>query len=196
MPAARASSLPGGGDEVSQAWRGLYPMGNHFVRQPDKKSPPQLTWEGLLHVVGTRARALIGVDHVAAARVGLRWDNPPRAGDVHDVLGLVAADDRERPLLTLVENLVCHSATAYTVGRRVKFIDAYLLRMHSRRMATRIKRRKATRKEQMVPIRMTADQKATLAAAAERRGCRSQRGCSSPRSSAPCARPEVLPTSV
>lgn len=42
--------------------------------------------------------------------------------------------------------------------------------MHSRRMATRIKRRKATRKEEMVPIRMTADQKATLAAAAERRG--------------------------
>jgi uncharacterized protein (DUF1778 family) len=37
-------------------------------------------------------------------------------------------------------------------------------------MATRIKRRKATRKEEMVPIRMTADQKVTLAAAAERRG--------------------------
>ena len=42
--------------------------------------------------------------------------------------------------------------------------------MHSRRMATRIKRRKATRKEEMVPIRMTADQKTALAAAAERRG--------------------------
>lgn len=37
-------------------------------------------------------------------------------------------------------------------------------------MATRIKRRKATRKEELVPIRMTADQKSTLAAAAERRG--------------------------
>lgn len=37
-------------------------------------------------------------------------------------------------------------------------------------MATRIKRRKATRKEELVPIRMTAEQKATLAAAAERRG--------------------------
>lgn len=37
-------------------------------------------------------------------------------------------------------------------------------------MATRIKRRKATRKEEMVQIRMTADQKETLAAAAERRG--------------------------
>ena len=37
-------------------------------------------------------------------------------------------------------------------------------------MATRIKRRKATRKEEMVPIRMTVDQKATLADAAERRG--------------------------
>jgi len=42
--------------------------------------------------------------------------------------------------------------------------------MHSRLMATRIKRRKATRKEEMVPIRMTAEQKATLAIAAERRG--------------------------
>jgi uncharacterized protein (DUF1778 family) len=37
-------------------------------------------------------------------------------------------------------------------------------------MATRIKRRKVTRKEELVPIRMTADQKATLAVAAERRG--------------------------
>ena len=37
-------------------------------------------------------------------------------------------------------------------------------------MASRIKRRKATRKEEMVPIRMTADQKAALAVAAERRG--------------------------
>lgn len=37
-------------------------------------------------------------------------------------------------------------------------------------MATRIKRRKATRKEEMVPIRMTAEQKAKLAEAAERRG--------------------------
>jgi uncharacterized protein (DUF1778 family) len=37
-------------------------------------------------------------------------------------------------------------------------------------MATRIKRRKATRKEETVQIRMTADQKETLAAAAERRG--------------------------
>lgn len=42
--------------------------------------------------------------------------------------------------------------------------------MHSRLMATRIKRRKATRKEEMVPIRMTSDQKVTLVAAAERRG--------------------------
>lgn len=42
--------------------------------------------------------------------------------------------------------------------------------MHSRRMAARIKRRKATRKELMVPIRMTAEQKETLAVAAERRG--------------------------
>ena len=43
--------------------------------------------------------------------------------------------------------------------------------MHSRRMATaRIKRRKATRKELMVPIRMTAEQKERLAVAAERRG--------------------------
>jgi uncharacterized protein (DUF1778 family) len=37
-------------------------------------------------------------------------------------------------------------------------------------MAARIKRRKATRKEEMVPIRMTAEQKATLAEAAQRRG--------------------------
>ena len=37
-------------------------------------------------------------------------------------------------------------------------------------MATRIKRRKATRKEDTVQIRMTAEQKATLAEAAERRG--------------------------
>lgn len=37
-------------------------------------------------------------------------------------------------------------------------------------MATRIKRRKAVRKEEMVPIRMTKEQKETLAAAAERRG--------------------------
>jgi uncharacterized protein (DUF1778 family) len=37
-------------------------------------------------------------------------------------------------------------------------------------MATRIKRRKATRKEEMVQIRMTAEQKETLAAAAEHRG--------------------------
>jgi uncharacterized protein (DUF1778 family) len=37
-------------------------------------------------------------------------------------------------------------------------------------MASRIKRRKAARKEEMVPIRMTADQKAALALAAERRG--------------------------
>jgi len=37
-------------------------------------------------------------------------------------------------------------------------------------MATRIKRRKTTRKEEMVPIRMTAEQKAKLVAAAERRG--------------------------
>lgn len=42
--------------------------------------------------------------------------------------------------------------------------------MHSRHMARRIKRRKAARKEEMVPIRMTAEQKSTLAAAAERRG--------------------------
>ena len=42
--------------------------------------------------------------------------------------------------------------------------------MHSRRMAARIKRRKATRKEEMVPIRMTTEQKATLAEAAQRRG--------------------------
>ena len=37
-------------------------------------------------------------------------------------------------------------------------------------MAARIKRRKVTRKEEMVPVRMTTDQKATLVAAAERRG--------------------------
>jgi uncharacterized protein (DUF1778 family) len=37
-------------------------------------------------------------------------------------------------------------------------------------MATRIKRRKTTRKEETVQIRMTAEQKETLAAAAERRG--------------------------
>lgn len=37
-------------------------------------------------------------------------------------------------------------------------------------MAARIKRRKAIRKEEMVQIRMTADQKEILAAAAERRG--------------------------
>jgi uncharacterized protein (DUF1778 family) len=37
-------------------------------------------------------------------------------------------------------------------------------------MATRIKRRKATRKEETVQIRMTAEQKEVLAAAAERRG--------------------------
>lgn len=37
-------------------------------------------------------------------------------------------------------------------------------------MATRIKRRKATRKEETVQIRMTVEQKETLAAAAERRG--------------------------
>jgi len=37
-------------------------------------------------------------------------------------------------------------------------------------MATRIKRRKVTRKEETVQIRMTAEQKETLAAAAERRG--------------------------
>lgn len=42
--------------------------------------------------------------------------------------------------------------------------------MHSGGMATRIKRRKATRKEEMVQIRMTAEQKETLAAAAGRRG--------------------------
>jgi uncharacterized protein (DUF1778 family) len=42
--------------------------------------------------------------------------------------------------------------------------------MHNRRMAPRIKRRKATRKEEMVPIRMTTEQKTTLATAAERRG--------------------------
>lgn len=42
--------------------------------------------------------------------------------------------------------------------------------MHSRRMATRIKRRKATRKEDLIPIRLTAEQKETLVAAAERRG--------------------------
>lgn len=37
-------------------------------------------------------------------------------------------------------------------------------------MATRIKRRKATRKEETVQIRMTSAQKEVLAAAAERRG--------------------------
>lgn len=37
-------------------------------------------------------------------------------------------------------------------------------------MATRIRRRKATRKEEMVQIRMTAEQKERLSAAAERRG--------------------------
>jgi uncharacterized protein (DUF1778 family) len=37
-------------------------------------------------------------------------------------------------------------------------------------MATRIKRRKAIRKEEMVQIRMTAEQKEILATAAERRG--------------------------
>lgn len=37
-------------------------------------------------------------------------------------------------------------------------------------MSARIKRRKATRKEETVQIRMTAEQKVTLAAAAERRG--------------------------
>jgi len=37
-------------------------------------------------------------------------------------------------------------------------------------MATRIKRRKATRKEETVQIRMTAEQKEVLAAAAARRG--------------------------
>lgn len=42
--------------------------------------------------------------------------------------------------------------------------------MHSRSMATRIKRRKATRKEDLIPIRLTAEQKETLVAAAERRG--------------------------
>lgn len=42
--------------------------------------------------------------------------------------------------------------------------------MHNRRMATRIKRRKAARKEFIVPVRMTADQKATLVTAAERNG--------------------------
>jgi uncharacterized protein (DUF1778 family) len=42
--------------------------------------------------------------------------------------------------------------------------------MHTGSMATRIKRRKATRKEELVPIRMTKEQKATLTAAAERRG--------------------------
>ena len=42
--------------------------------------------------------------------------------------------------------------------------------MHIRRMATRIKRRKATRKEELIPIRLTAEQKEALVAAAERRG--------------------------
>lgn len=42
--------------------------------------------------------------------------------------------------------------------------------MHNSRMATRIKRRKATRKEELVPIRMTAEQKEKLVAAADRRG--------------------------
>jgi uncharacterized protein (DUF1778 family) len=37
-------------------------------------------------------------------------------------------------------------------------------------MPPRVKRRKATRKEETVQIRMTAEQKETLAAAAERRG--------------------------
>ncbi|HEX3482973.1 MAG TPA: hypothetical protein VHT91_48520 [Kofleriaceae bacterium] len=37
-------------------------------------------------------------------------------------------------------------------------------------VTTRIKRRKATRKEFIVPVRMTAEQKATLVAAAERNG--------------------------
>lgn len=57
-----------------------------------------------------------------------------------------------------------------TVELRVKRLDAYFCRMHSSGMATRIKRRKATRKEEMVQIRMTAEQKEVLAAAAERRG--------------------------
>jgi hypothetical protein len=42
--------------------------------------------------------------------------------------------------------------------------------MHNRCMAARIKRRKATRMEEIVPVRMTAEQKATLIAAAERQG--------------------------
>lgn len=46
----------------------------------------------------------------------------------------------------------------------------YNFRMHNRRMATRIKRRKATRKEEIVPVRMTAEQKAILIEAAERHG--------------------------
>jgi uncharacterized protein (DUF1778 family) len=37
-------------------------------------------------------------------------------------------------------------------------------------MATRIKRRKATRKEELIPVRVTAEQKAALVDAAERRG--------------------------
>jgi uncharacterized protein (DUF1778 family) len=42
--------------------------------------------------------------------------------------------------------------------------------MHTGSMATRIKRRKATRKEELIPIRLTREQKETLTAAAARRG--------------------------
>jgi hypothetical protein len=112
--------------------------------------------------VGTRAGRTLDVDEIPLRRTRLRGYGPAPADppDLRD----------SGQLATALLSCVNHVTTVYTVVVLVKRLDAYISRMHSRRMATRIKRRKATRKEEMVPIRMTADQKATLAAAAERRG--------------------------
>lgn len=122
--------------------------------------------------VGTRAGRALDIDEVPLRRACLRWHSPSPAHplDLSDAGQLATALLSCVPLLSPFENLVAHSATVYTLGVPVKRIDAYLCCMHNGRMAPRIKRRKATRKEEMVPIRMTTEQKATLATAAERRG--------------------------
>ena len=58
----------------------------------------------------------------------------------------------------------------YTIGTARKGVDAGTYCVHNRRVPPRIKRRKPVRKEQTIHLRVTAEQKETLAAEAERVG--------------------------
>ena len=95
-----------------------------------------------------------------------------------DTLGFVATDDRKGPLLTRVEVLLSHVSNVYTLGILKSTELTRITVVHTvRSMAPsktppkpRPPRRKTVLKEEIVPIRMTTEQKEMLAAVAQGAG--------------------------